>query len=197
MNKHILFALAVLATLTFTGCYGTYSTGGQVYGRGPSYGGGYYDAEPVFIRNDYVFISGRQCHVPVYRHRDTVYYTYGGNKHYFNSQERSRYWGNNDRYDWQRKQKNYQYEQRKKELEYQRKVTDYGYEQQKKQYDYQQKVTRYEANQKKAAYKAQNEQAKKQYEYQQKQQEYNNRVAKAQWKAQHPELQKKKKKKDD
>ena len=184
MNKLILFALAALATLTLTGCYGTYYGGARVYGGGPSYGGGYYDSDPVFIQRDYVYISGRPYYVPVYRHRDRIYYTYGGHNHYFNDYECQKYrnhnhsHSHNSNYDDYRRQDRYQYEQ------------------QRRQYEYQQRDQRDRSEHRKSSNKSQQELAKQQLENRRKQQEQYN----AQWKAQHEyprQDDKKKKKKND
>ncbi len=188
MNKQILFALSALATLTLTGCYGTYYGGARVYGGGPSYGGGYYDdydSGPVFIQRDYVYISGRPYYVPVYRQHDRVYYIYGGRNYYFNEHDCQKYrshkhdHGYASRYDDQRRQDRYQYEQ------------------QHRQYEYQQRVERDRSEHHKSSSKSQQELAKQQLENRRKQQEQYN----AQWKAQHEyprqDDKKKKKNKDD
>lgn len=186
MNKPTLFALAALATLALTGCYGTYYGGARVYGGGPSYGGGYYASEPVFIQRDYVYISGRPYYVPVYRHHDRIYYTYGGRNHYFNNYECQKYrsykhdrgYSHNTNYDNHRRQERYQYEQ------------------QRRQYEYQQRAQRDSSEHRKSSKKSQQELAKQQMENRRKQQEQYN----AQWKAQHEyprQGDKKKKKKND
>lgn len=188
MNKPILFALAALATLTLTGCYGTYYSDARVYGGGPSYGGGYYDdydSEPVFVQRDYVYISGRQYYVPVYRHRDRIYYTYGGHNHYFNDYECEKY-------------RNHKQEHsHSSQSDYQHKQDRYQYEQQRKQYEHQQEVARDRAKQHKSSNKSQEQLAKQQLENRRRQQEQYN----AQWKAQHEspkqDDKKKKKKHDD
>ncbi len=95
MKKSLLLLLVATSSLFLSGCVeGVYYSGSRGgYGRGPAYSGhaysrghygsGYsaYDADPVFIRRDYVYINERPCYVPIYRHYNETYYTYGGQRY--------------------------------------------------------------------------------------------------------------------